>query len=345
MGRLVTATAEPPQADLPEAREPAEERGSGREDVRLLVARAETGLQHARFAELPGFLEPGDLLVINTSATLPAAIAVRGPEAGLTLNLSTPARSHDPHIWLAELRRAGERHRGGREGQVLLLPAGATAVLLERDAGGRLWRVSLHLPDSLENYLARYGTPIRYRHVDHARPLERYRTVYAAEPGSAEMPSAGRAFTPELLTRLIAGGVDVAPLVLHTGVSSLEIGETPQPERFRVPRFTAARVNLTRELGGRVIAVGTTVVRALEAAVGADGRVRAKGGWADLVIEPATPIRTLDGLLSGFHDRDSSHLAILEAIAGRTLLERSYEEALRAGYLRHEFGDLHLLLP
>jgi S-adenosylmethionine:tRNA ribosyltransferase-isomerase len=345
MGRLVTATAEPPRVDLPEAREPAEERGSGRDDVRLLVARAKTRLQHDRFAELPRFLEPGDLLVINTSATLPAAIAVRGPESGLTLNLSTPARAQEPHIWLAELRRAGERHRGGREGQVLLLPGGATAVLLERDAGGRLWRVSLHLPDSLESYLARHGAPIRYRHVDHAWPLERYRTVYAAEPGSAEMPSAGRAFTPELMIRLIAGGVDIAPLVLHTGVSSLEIGETPQAERFRVPRFTAARVNLTRELGGRVIAVGTTVVRALEAAAGADGRVRAKDGWADLVIEPATPIRTVHGLLSGFHDRDSSHLAILEAIAGRTLLERSYEEALRAGYLRHEFGDLHLLLP
>jgi S-adenosylmethionine:tRNA ribosyltransferase-isomerase len=341
----VIATARPARAELREAREPAEDRGRGRDDVRLLVARSGAGLEHARFADLPGLLEPGDLLVINTSATLPAAIAVRGAEAGLTLNLSTPARAEEPHIWLAELRRAGERHRGGREGQVLLLPAGATAVLLERDAGGRLWRVSLHLPDSFESYLARHGAPIRYRHVDRVWSLDRYRTVYAAEPGSAEMPSAGRAFTPELLTRLIAGGVDLAPLVLHTGVSSLEIGETPQAERFRVPRFTAARVNLTRELGGRVIAVGTTVVRALEAAAGADGRVRPKDGWADLVIEPATPIRTLDGLLSGFHDRDSSHLAILQAIAGRTLLERSYDEALRAGYLRHEFGDLHLLLP
>lgn len=345
MGRLVAATAQPPRLDLAEAREPAEERGSGRDDVRLLVTRAKTGLQHARFAELPRFLDPGDLLVINTSGTLPAAVAVRGPEAGLTLNLSTPVRGEEPHIWLAELRRAGERHRGGREGQVLLLPAGGTAVLLDREPGGRLWRVSLHLPDSLESYLARHGAPIRYRHVDHAWPLESYRTVYAAEPGSAEMPSAGRAFTPELLTGLISSGVDIAPLVLHTGVSSLETGETPQAERFRVPRFTAARVNLTHELGGRVIAVGTTVVRALEAAAGVDGRVRAKEGWADLVIGPATPIRTLDGLLSGFHDRDSSHLAILEAIAGRTLLERSYDEALRAGYLRHEFGDLHLLLP
>ena len=331
-------------AELEEAREPAEERGRGRDDVRLLVARARAGLEHAHFTQLPELLDPGDLLVINTSATLPAAVTVRGPEAGLALNLSGPANGDDPHLWLAELRRAGERYRGGQEGQVLLLPAGATAVLLEPHPGGRLWRISLRVPGSLDSYLARHGQPIRYRHLERSWPLDRFRTVYATEPGSAEMPSAGRAFTTELVTRLIARGVDLAPLVLHTGVSSLEIGETPPPERFRVPRFTAARINLTRELGGRVLAVGTTVVRALEAAVGADGRVRARQGWADLVIEPATKIRALDGLLSGFHDRDSSHLAMLEAIAGRDLLERSYDEALRAGYLRHEFGDLHLLL-
>lgn len=332
-------------AELGEAREPAEERGNGRDDVRLLVARAAAGLEHARFTQLPELLDPGDLLVINTSATLPAAVAVRGPEAGLALNLSGPARGEDSHLWLAELRLAGQRYRGGREGRVLLLPGGATAVLLERDPGGRLWRISLRVPGSLDSYLARHGQPIRYRHLGLGWPLDRFRTVYATEPGSAEMPSAGRAFTPELVTRLIARGVDLAPLVLHTGVSSLELGETPQPERFRVPRFTAARINFTRELGGRVIAVGTTVVRALEAAVGAGGSVRAKEGWADVVIEPETQIQALDGLLSGFHDRDSSHLAMLEAFAGRDLLELSYDEALRAGYLRHEFGDLHLLLP
>ena len=332
-------------AELDEAREPAEERGRGRDDVRLLVARSGAELEHAHFTRLPELLEPGDLLVINTSATLPAAVAVRGGEGDLTLNLSSPARDGESNRWLAELRKGGERHRGGRAGEVLLLPEGATAVLLEQDAHERLWLVSLSVPGTVPVYLTRHGRPIRYGHVERAWPLERYRTVYATEPGSAEMPSAGRAFTPELVTRLIARGVDLAPLVLHTGVSSLEIGEAPQPERFGVPRATAARVNVTRELGGRVIAVGTTVVRALECSVAADGRVRAKEGWADLVIAPDTPIHALDGLLSGFHDRDSSHLAMLEAIAGRDLLERSYDEARDAGYLRHEFGDLHLLLP
>jgi S-adenosylmethionine:tRNA ribosyltransferase-isomerase len=341
----VTTAAPFDLAELEEAREPAEERGSGRDDVRLLVARAWDGLEHAHFTELPELLDPGDLLVINTSATLPAAVPVRGAQDGLTLNLSNPARGEEPNRWLAELRHEGERHRGGRAGEVLLLPAGATAVLLEQDPHERLWLVGLSVPGTVPDYLARHGRPIRYRHLHRDWPLERYRTVYATEPGSAEMPSAGRAFTPELVTRLVARGVDLAPLVLHTGVSSLEVGEAPRPEPFRIPPSTAARVNLTRELGGRVLAVGTTVVRALESAVGEDGRSRPADGWADLVIEPGTPVRALDGLLTGFHDRDSSHLAMLEAIAGGDLLERSYDEARQTGYLRHEFGDLHLLLP
>ena len=332
-----------------EAREPAELRGHGRDDVRLLVAHRDGSLARARFAELPELLAPGDLLAINTSATLPAALAVRGAEPDLRLHLSSPApdRRDDaaPGPWLVELRRGAERFRGGAEGDVLLLPDGGTAVLLERDPGGRLWLAQLQLPASVPHYLARHGDPIRYRHAAQAWPLERYQTVYANAPGSAEMPSAGRAFTPELITQLVAAGIDVAPLVLHTGVSSLEAGEEPHAEWYRVPRFTAERINLARRLGGRVIAVGTTAVRALESATGEDGVVREAEGWTELVIEPDTPIRVVDGLLSGFHDRDSSHLAMLEAIGGADLLERSYEEAADAGYLRHEFGDLHLILP
>ena len=143
---------------------------------------------------------------------------------------------------------------------------------------------------------------------------------------------------------MLAAGVGIAPITLHCGVSSLEDHEPPYPERFRVPAWTAERVNLARRLGGRVIAVGTTVVRALESAAGEDGRVSRAAGWTELVIGPDRAVRTIDGLVTGFHDRDSSHMAMLEAIAGRDLLERSYDEARDAGYLRHEFGDLHLLL-
>jgi S-adenosylmethionine:tRNA ribosyltransferase-isomerase len=319
-----------------EAREPAEVRGAGRDDVRLLVAYRDGQLLHAGFEELPELLDPGDLLVINTSATLPAAVPVR--ESDVRVHLSSPGPAGR---WLVELRQGATRFDGGAAGDALQLPGGGAAVLRERSVGSRLWEAELRLPAPMPHYLARFGEPIRYAYAGCPWPLERYQTVYANEPGSAEMPSAGRAFTPELVMQLIAAGVDVAPLVLHTGVSSLEAGEAPHRERYRVPRFTAERVNIAR----RVIAVGTTVVRALESAVDERGRVQAREGWTSLVIEPDTPIRAIDGLLSGFHDRDSSHLAMLEAIAGAELLRRSYEEATRAGYLRHEFGDLHLLLP
>jgi S-adenosylmethionine:tRNA ribosyltransferase-isomerase len=325
-------------AALREAREPAEVRGTARDDVRLLVARRGSGrIDHARFAELPELLDPGDLLVVNTSATLPAALPVLGSDRTLRLHLSGPLPGAGPDVWLVELRRERRRFDGGSPGLVLRLPAGGAVVLLERHDGGRLWHATLRLPAPVLHYLARHGEPIRYGHTRRDWPLARYQTVYATEPGSAEMPSAGRAFTPELVTGLVAAGIDVAPLVLHTGVSSLEAGETPPAEWYRVPPFSAERIDLVRKLGGRVIAVGTTVVRALESEY--------DEGWTDLVIAPDTPIETVDGMLTGFHDSDSSHLALLEAVAGRALLERSYDEAARAGYLRHEFGDLHLILP
>jgi S-adenosylmethionine:tRNA ribosyltransferase-isomerase len=326
-------------AEPTEAREPAEVRGAGRDDVRLLVAHCDGRIEHRRFPELAELLAPGDVLVINTSGTLPAALPARGSNGQLTLHLSTPLPGA-PELWLVELREGMQRSDAGRPGEVLLLPEGGLAVLLDREDGGRLWRASLRLPAPVPHYLVRHGKPIRYRHAERTWPIDRYQTVYATEAGSAEMPSAGRAFTPDLITSLVAAGIDVAPLVLHTGVSSLEAGERPYPEWFRVPRFTAERVRLARALGGRAIAVGTTVVRALEASAG-----EASEGWTDLVIAPDTPITMVDGLLSGFHDLNSTHLAMLEALADADLLERSYAEATQAGYLRHEFGDLHLILP
>ena len=180
-------------------------------------------------------------------------------------------------------------------GERIGLPAGGSAELVARYAGVRLLVARLHLPAPLHAYLAEHGRPIRYGYVPASWPLDAYQTVYALEPGSAEMPSAGRPFTAELITQLVAQGVLVAPVTLHTGVSSPERHERPYPERFRVPAHTARLVNAVHLWGGRVIATGTTVVRALETVAQPDGTVDAGDGWTNLVVTPERGLWTVDG--------------------------------------------------
>jgi S-adenosylmethionine:tRNA ribosyltransferase-isomerase len=328
-----------------EAHEPPEVRGEGRDDVALLVAtRHDRGLVHARFREIPRFLSAGDLLVVNVSATLAAALEARLDGQPLQLWLSTPTPDGS---WLVELRTSDRRpFRRPPLGARLDLPDGVQAELVARFAGSdRLSVARLELDVPLEDYLRRYGQPVRYAYVPEQWPLAAYQTVFAREPGSAEMPSAGRPFTAELVTRLVARGILVAPVVLHTGVSSAERGERPYPERFQVPAATARLVNAVRAWRGRVIAVGTTVVRALETVAAADGTVSEGRGWTSLVVTPERGLRAIDGLLTGWHENESSHLELLEAAAGAELLERCYRAAVEHGYRWHEFGDLHLILP
>jgi S-adenosylmethionine:tRNA ribosyltransferase-isomerase len=332
-----------------EAHEPPEARGLARDEVRMLVTERASGrILDLRARDLPAALAPGDLLVVNTSATVPAALrARRGDGTVLDLHVSTPLPDSDHR--LVELRRDGASFRGAGAGERLALPAGGVATLVAPYlSGGRLWVAELRLPDPLEGYLARHGAPIRYRHVPGEWPLDAYQTVYATEPGSAEMPSAGRPLSERVIAALVARGIAVAPIVLHAGVSSLEEGETPGPEWFRVPSATARLVNATHDGGGRVIAVGTTVVRALETASGAvseGGVVAAAEGWTRLVVTPERGVRVIDGLLTGWHEPESSHLELLRAVGGTELIERSYREALARGHLWHEFGDVHLILP
>ena len=176
-------------------------------------------------------------------------------------------------------------------------------------------------------------------------PIDAYQTVFALDPGSAEMPSAGRPFTAELVTALVARGVLVAPVTLHTGVSSPERQEPPYPERYRVPATTARLVNAVHSWGGLVIAVGTTVIRALETVAARDGSVGEGQGSTSLVVTPERGVRAVDGLLTGWHEPESSHLQMLEALAGPELLELAYQAAETNGYRWHEFGDMHLILP
>jgi S-adenosylmethionine:tRNA ribosyltransferase-isomerase len=330
-----------------EAHEPPEARGLRRDDVRLLVSPGDAAPVHARFDDLPSFLAAGDVVVVNTSATVPAALDAMldsGEPAVVHVSTELPAG-----LWLVEVRRPD----GGATAPVALAHAttvrtlhGGEIALLRRLPGSRrLWVAALDLAPSPPAHLARHGRPIRYRHVPRDWPLAAYQTVFADEPGSAEMPSAARPFTGQVLARLAARGVAVAPIVLHTGVSSLEGGEAPYPERFAVPAPTAAVVNTTRAHGGHVVAVGTTVVRALETAADDRGTVHPAAGWTELVVSPTRPVRAVDALLTGWHEPEASHLLMLEAVAGRRALERAYREAFAAGYLWHEFGDSHLLLP
>jgi len=329
-----------------EAHEPPEAGGGRRDDVRLLVSdAARSTIEHARFTDLPRYLTAGDLLVVNTSATLPAALPARRADGTqLELRLSTPAPGRDDGVWIVELRFGDAPFGGAAVGERIALPAGGSAELLARYAGIRLIVARLDLPAPLYEYLADHCRPIRYGYVSASWPLDAYQTVYALEPGSAEMPSAGRPFTAELITQLVAQGVLVAPVTLHTGVSSPERHERPYPERFRVPEHTARLVNAVHLWGGRVIATGTTVVRALETVAQPDGTVAAGNGWTNLVVTPERGLRTVDGLLTGLHESASSHLAMLRAAGGDDLIASSYREALEQGYRWHEFGDSHLIL-
>lgn len=315
-----------------------EARGLARDEVRLAVV-TPGGTEHAVVRDLPRWLAPGDLLVVNTSATLPSAVDT----AYGAVHVSTEL---DDGSWVVELRRAdGHGHRTPASGEVVALPGGVRLRIDRPHPGGqtRLWRATVLPRVSRVDYLAGHGRPIRYSYLERPVPLEDLQNVYATAPGSAEMPSAGRSLSRELLVGLMAAGVVVAPLVLHTGVASQESHEPPQPEWFSVPASTARLVELTKRNGGRVVAVGTTVVRALETA--GDGL---REGWTSLVLGPDRPARVVDGLLTGLHEPEASHRHLLDAVAGSTLVERGYADLTseRApSSLWHELGDSMLLMP
>jgi S-adenosylmethionine:tRNA ribosyltransferase-isomerase len=346
-----TPTTRFPSPDSVTAVGPPESRGVPRDGVRLLVARP-GGLDHVQFRDIGRFLHRGDVLVVNTSGTVPRQVDGWSPRHGdLVVHLATPL---EDGTWVVELRSSPAAARpvlDGRSEEEVHLGEGVVARLLDAypkgassptGAGNRLWRASVS--GDLAGLLCRVGRPIAYGYLDRRYPLRDYQTVFSRDPGSAEMPSAGRPFTNRLVTRLVRSGVLVAPVLLHTGVSSQDAGESPQPERFQVTRDTAALVNAARARAGRVIAVGTTATRAIESATSPNGVVDAVSGWTDLVIGPDRPVRVVDGLLTGWHNPEASHLLLVEAVAGADLTQRAYDAAVAQGYAWHEFGDSGLLL-
>jgi S-adenosylmethionine:tRNA ribosyltransferase-isomerase len=345
----MTVAVQPLDFELPVTRwaaTPPERSGMRRDEVRLMVADGTTAtIDEGRFWDLPKWLRGGDAVVVNTSRTVPAAVDAR-TATGEKIRIHFAAPS-DAGLWSVELRTPngnGSTPGPDLHPQTIHLDGGAVIELLTRHPRSpRLWVASVSAVGDVDQYLAAHGSPIRY--VSTGKwPLTDYQTVFATEPGSAEMPSAGRPFTTDLVTRLVAAGVVVLPIVLHTGVSSFEEGEVPGDERFDVPTATARIANTIRDGGGRIIAVGTTVVRALESVADGDGMLHPGKGVTDLLVTSERPPTTIDGLVTGWHEPRSSHLRLLEAVAGRDLLQKCYQTALDNGYRWHEFGDSLLIL-
>jgi len=350
------------------ATEPPELRGLRRDGVRLMVA-TPAGIRHTVFYRLGDQLSAGDVLVVNTSATVPGQLDGNRDGSAVVVHIANRLGDGTRVVELRTAPDASAPVLDGRVGEQIDLPAGGVLELIApypelratttaadsaRDAraaqqiashsspngvGNRLWRGRLTMPQSLSNYLREHARPISYGYLNGSFPISAYQTIFALCPGSAEMPSAGRPFSAELVARLVARGVIFAPITLHTGLSSQDAGEAPQPEWFEVSETTAHLVNSSRARGGRVIAVGTTATRAIESAARPDGVVTAASGWTDLVISPERPVRVVDGLITGWHNPDASHLLLVESVAGAELTQHAYDAAVAEHYLWHEFGD------
>ncbi len=314
---------------------PPEAIGQRRDSVRLLVSTPHDDVA-TRFTDLAAHLRRGDLLVVNTSATRKSAIGVL--DSSLTLHVSAAV---DDGTWIVEFRDDDGRrpYRGPVPTRFDVMGAALELVGPHNDDDvPRLWRVATTA--DLEAVLAAHGRWVRYDYVDGAAQDAWYQNVYATTVGSAEMASAGRPFSHEVLRALQQRGVDVASLVLHCGLSSQESGETPHTEDYAVPRATIVSVNAARREGRRVIAVGTTVVRALETIARGGARV----GRTSLILGEQVRAQLVDGIVSGFHPPEASHLDLLAAIVDRSVVQRAYDHACSGGFRSHEFGDSHLLL-
>ena len=327
------------------ATNPPEFRGVPRDGIRMMAA-TPSGMSHHVFSDLADLLDPGDLLVVNNSGTLKAAIDL---DDDTMIHFST--RLPGGLTVVEPRRREGDRSLpgSGTRGENLALPGGAYLELLAPYATDsvrqRLWVARLEANTDLTGLLRRFGRPIQYAGLDRRIAIENYQTAFARIPGSSEMPSAGRPFSPNLVAEMVGKGIGFSTITLHTGVSSLEVGEKPYAEWFDVPEATAASVNAAHARDGRVVAVGTTVVRALATTTEVSGVTHPGRGWTEVVVTPHTKIPSVTGLITGWHEPRSSHLDILRALAPEEILEESYREALAEGYLWHEFGDSHLLLP
>jgi S-adenosylmethionine:tRNA ribosyltransferase-isomerase len=339
------------------AKEPPEARGLSRDDVRLLVIDRDTHeTAHARFNELPNYLQRSDLLVFNRSRTLPVVLSGKDKTNGTPIQLRLAEHLSDDS-WLGLLVCIGKDGDtcgfacGLSEGMEIIFPGGLEAKVLNKDTRiNRLWRLQFNQPKSkLVETLYRFGRPVRYEYVEHAWPIDLYQNVYASEPGSSEMPSAGRAFTWRLMFDLKRQGIKSTSILLHTGLSSyldddLDASHPASEEELAIDTKAAEAINHARMAGGRIIAVGTTVVRALESVSDEHGFVHPCHEYTRLRIDAGHKLICADGLITGMHEPEASHLDLLSAFIDKSSLFAAYSEAIQQRYLWHEFGDLNLIL-
>jgi len=326
------------------ASRPAERRGIRRDQVKLLVIdRKAEAVHHSRFDRLGDLLSPGDLLVVNTSRVMPAGVrAVR--VSGQAIQLRPCVRRAGSWDALSVQPGPPFENVALAQGETLRIGETVVTVVARPPAIPLLWHLRLGPVDDLELIL-RHGEPIRYSYVPEPLPLDSYQTVYASRPGSAEAPSAGRPFSWQLLAALRSRGVGLAEVVLHTGLSSFQDDAFDAQhhlfeEWFEVSPETARAVNSAE----RVVAVGTTVVRALESAATWEGRIMPAQDWTQLRIGPERPPRAIDMLITGLHEPQASHFDLLRAFVPGPLLRRAYAEAVERDYLWHEFGDSALII-
>lgn len=330
---------------------PTEDRNLARDEVRLLVTKGPDEAEHVEFSNLDSYLKRGDVLVINTSATRPSAFFISLPEERKgVLHLSTRLNARE---WLIEIREIKGtktiRWNEGTEKMTFSLPEDSFIRLKKKFYKDHrsldLWIAEFNTTHQPETLMTNHGRPIKYDKLDENYPLEYYQTLFSFHPGSSEMPSAGRGFTPALIEKLLNKGIVFAPILLHTGISSLEDDETPYPEYMEVSPLSALMINHAKDHGHRIVAIGTTAVRAIESAVNHVGKVRSYQGNTSLFIEENYDMKVVDGLLTGFHEPRASHLHMLQSLAGAEHIQYAYETAVAKNYYWHQFGDLHLILP
>lgn len=327
------------------ATHPPEKRGLRRDHVRMMVLNRTTGdIRHDRFNHLMNYLEPGDLVILNNSRTIPAVLNGKwlrrleqmAPQVEVRL-----ARRLNEDIWEALIVAAHVQ-----TGDTLQFSRDLSATIIEKNGHSPLKTIQFSKKGTdLFNIIYNLGEPIRYEYIHHPWALDYYQTVFASHPGSVEMPSAGRAFSWELLFMLTQKGVQFDYIQLHTGLSYLlddELEQSPEEnhEEYHISENTMENILKTKAAGKRVIAAGTTVVRALESAA----QNNTLSGMTNLYIHRQYPLKIADGIITGFHEPKASHLDMLSAFVSEQHLQNAYDEAIQSRYLWHEFGDMNLIV-